>query len=207
MRTFLNVLKWLAAIVLSQIVTALVTGQPLVALVKREGLGRIFIYATVPAWAFSVAFFVAALGCIYLAPQLFRRRFIRREPNKLHFVPDARNSGWSARSNSQMQVRLVGTFIYEGKRDLILLKAFLKRTRPCTDWIVELYAENTSRPIRLETLGLRPHVPVKASVTMEVKPLVRTPGKPYKGPIRFLDQYNHVITTDAPIKLPYIGKP
>lgn len=207
MRTLLHVLKWLAAIVLSQIATALVTLQPLTGLVKLDGLSKIFIYATVPAWAFSIASFVAALGCIYLAPRLFRRRFLRRETNKLRFVPDAHNSGWSVRPNSQMQVRLAGTFIYQGKRDLILLKAFLKKTRPCADWIVELYAENTPRPIRLETLGLRPHMPVKACLSFEVKPLVRTPGKTYKGPIRFLDQYNRLVTTDASIKLRYLEKP
>lgn len=202
----MNALKWLAAIVLSQIVTALVAGQPLTALVKRDTLGGLFIHGAVPAWAFSVSCFVAMLGCIYVLPQFFHRRFLPRKPSKLHFVPDARNSGWSAGSNSQMQVKLAGTFLYEGKTDLILLKGFLNGTRPCADWRVELPGENDQRPIRLETLGLRPHMPVRAYVTLEVKPLVKAPGKAYKGSIRFLDQYNHVVTTDVPVKLPYIDK-
>lgn len=47
----------------------------------------------------------------------------------VYFVPDAHNNGWSIQSETLMEIRLGGTFTYDGPGTLTVLQAFLEDTR------------------------------------------------------------------------------
>ena len=114
-------------VIVTAIVTALITGQPLSGLSKFQGISRTFISGTVPAWGFALVLMAATLLGSFVLMELWRRR----KKIQIHFVPDGYNSGWSKLSETQMHVRIGGIFTYEGPQgNLRILKAYLSGTQP-----------------------------------------------------------------------------
>ena len=79
-------------VIVTAIVTALITGQPLSGLSKFQGISRTFISGTVPAWGFALVLMAATLLGSFVLMELWRRR----KKIQIHFVPDGYNSGWSS---------------------------------------------------------------------------------------------------------------
>ena len=197
--------KWLKEIVkavviagLSAIVTNLVTGQPLAGLTKLKGVSQLLFRLAVPAWAFALVLFVALFGAYHLVA-----RWVANRKGRVHFVADAHNSGW-AQSDTQMEIRLGGTFTYQGSGSLTLLNGFLKHTKPVTDMIVQQETPGLSQPVRLRELDLDAHVPVRAYVNLRLTPVRAKRGETLKGRLVFRDKYNRDYTFIA--NLPYIGQ-
>ena len=191
----------LVGIVVSSIVTAWISGQPLTGLTRLKGLFEIFIRGSVPAWIFAPIFLAALFGTQHFIA------FKLKHKKRLHFVPDAHNCGWSPVSGSVMFVRLGGTFTYEGQGSLSLLKCFLSRTQPTTDMLAEVDPiDGTARKLRVTRIDLPSSVPVKAFLNLRVTPLRGVPGKAYNSRLKFRDSYNRVYDV-GPVELPYAGPP
>jgi hypothetical protein len=52
----------------------------------------------------------------------------RTRMGKIHFVPDAYNNGWSKQHETEMNVRVGGTFTFTGPGDVKVLRASLRGT-------------------------------------------------------------------------------
>src|SRR5713226_627 len=115
-----NAATGLIGILASAIITAWITGQPLTGLTRIRGLYQTFIQSSVPAWAFALVFLIALFGIQYVFTHLPKHR----SKGKVHFIPDAHNCGWSKQTDADMNVRIGGTFTYDGPGELIVLRAY-----------------------------------------------------------------------------------
>jgi hypothetical protein len=190
----------LCGAVFSAIATLLISGQPLAGLTKLAGLSRTFLSSSVPAWVFAVVLFLALFGLYE-----FFAHFLKTRKSKgwVHFVPDSHNSGWS-QAGAVMEVRVGGTFTYEGIGMLTVLRAFLPETRLVTDMIATVIPSN-HQPIVVGNLDLTAHVPVRAIIHMRLTPVMGIPGKSFRGRVVFRNQFNKDFRFD--VDLPYLGAP
>ena len=151
-----NAITGLIGIVATAIITAWITGQPLTGLTKLGGIYQTFIRSSVPAWAFALVLLVALIGLYYALVNLPRRR----PKGTVHFVPDAHNNGWSRQTDKTMNVRVGGSFTYDGPGDLSIFRAFLKGTQPVTDMMAQVESSDGNgmigvSEIRLDTIPQR----------------------------------------------------
>jgi hypothetical protein len=190
---------FLLGAVVSAIVTNVITGQPLTGLVKLKGLYKTFIQSAVPAWGFALVLLVAVYGLYYFLTHMPKRR------GKVHFVPDAHNSGWARQSGSLMEIRIGGTFTYEGDGNLTILQAFLRGTQQVTDMNATVPIPNGSgKTVTVSQIDLQGRIPTWVLVQVRLKPGVGTPGQPLRSKVVLRDIYNRDFLI-GPIELPYIG--
>jgi len=201
-KLLINAAKGLIGITASSIITALITGQPLTGLTKVRGLYQTFIQSSVPAWAFALVFLFALFGIYYALTHLPKSR----AKGKVHFISDAYNTTWSKTTDEHMDVRLSGTFTYDGPGELIILKAFLQGTHPTTDIMATVdAADGSGRSETVPQLWLEAGVALRAFIWMRLKPVVGTPGKPLRRKVVFRDKFTRDFVI-GPIDFPCIGK-
>ena len=186
MKSAKSVAAWLIGILLSSIVTALITGQPLTGFLRLKGLYKTFVQSRVPAWSFALVFLIAIVGLYYA----FANWPKGLPKGKLHFMPDAYNCGWSRQSDTEMNVSIGGTFTYEAHSDLIVFQAFLKGTKPNTDLMPQVEASDGSgRMITVSDLWLRSLLAHKVYIHMHLTPIVGEVGKPLRRKLILRDKY------------------
>jgi len=191
----------LGSATISAIVTAWVTGQPLTRLTKINGLYQTFVKSTVPAWVFALLFLVALFGIYYSLTHLPKRR----PKGQVHFVPDAHNCGWAKQTDTQMSVRIGGTFTYDGSGTLVVLKAYLKGTEPTTDMVVQVEGPDGSPGmIPASELWLPAGLSQRTFMNLYLKPALGIPGKPFRRKLVLLDKFTREFPI-GPIELPYAG--
>ena len=202
MKLLVKAITGFLGIVVSAIITAWLTGQPLTGLTKLKGLYTTFIQSSVPAWAFALVLLVALFGIHYVLTHLPHRRV----KGKVHFVPDAHNSGWSKQHDTEMNLRIGGVFTHEGSGTLNVLTAHFKGTQPTTDMLAEVdLPSGTGRKVRVYTLTLPANIGVWGLVNLKLKPVRGTPGKPMKGTVVLVDNFRREFVI-GPIEFPYIGR-
>jgi len=203
-KLLINAATGLISIIASPIITAWITGQPLTGLVKVRGLYQTFIRSSVPAWAFALVFLIALFGVQYVFTHLPKRP----PKGKVHFIPDAYNTGWSQQpgNDTQRDVIRVGTFTYEGPGELVILRAFLKGTHPTTDIMVNVDApDGSGRYNQVSQLWLRANLAQRAFIHMILKPVVGTPGKMLRRKVVCRDKFTRDFLI-GPIDFPYTGR-
>lgn len=200
-KLLIGVGKALLFIVASAVITNLVSGQPIAGLVKLEGLYRSFVKSSVPAWSFAAVFLLALLGFYYAVGHLPNKR----PKGKVHFVPDAHNCAWAKQSENRMDVRLGGTFTYEGTGSVMLLKMSLKGTLPKTEMQCQVMAPD-GRMFPASQVNLNGHIPAPAMIQVYLSPLVGIPGQTLRRKIVFRDTYNRDFEV-GPVEFRYIGGP
>ena len=147
-------------LVVSATITAWLTGQPLTGLAKLRGLSQTFIKGrvTIPAWVFALGVAFLLWSAVSSLLHLIRRI----QKAKIHFVPDGYNTLWSRQTDSQINLRLGGTFTCEGgTEDLTILRAGLDST----DLVVFngiFIPRDGNREVPISELSLAPGVPVRA---------------------------------------------
>lgn len=189
----------LIGIIATVVVTRAITGEPLAGLTKLTGLYRTLAQGSVAAWAFALTFLAALCG-IYYASRHLPARFSK---GRVHFVPDAHNSGWARHSDTQIDLRIGGVFTYEGVGSVTLLKAFLRGTQPVTDMAAQILGWD-ARPIMVSRLHLQDGLPQPAVIQVYLAPVVGTRGEPLCGPLVLLDIYNRKFVV-GPVEFPYLG--
>lgn len=200
-KLLINAATGLLGIVVSAIITAWITGQPFTGLTKLKGLYQTFIQSSVPAWAFAVVFLIALFGIYYSITHASERR----PKGKVHFIPDAHNNGWAKQTDREIEVRIGGTFTYDGSGELVVLKAFLKGTQPTTDMIARMDMTNAFGKIEtVPELWLSGGRSQRAFISLRLTPVVGTPGKPMRRKLVLRDKLNRDFLID-PIDFPYIG--
>lgn len=200
-KLFVRAATGLISIVATAVITAWLTGQPLTGLTRIKGLYKTFIQSSVPAWTFALVFLAALLGIYYALTHLPNRR----PKGKVHFIPDAHNSGWSKQTATEMNVRIGGMFTYEGPATLMVLTARLKGTRPITDMLAQVDTrDGTGRTVRVYNLWLEPKIAVRGLVDLKVTPVLGIPGQPMRRKLVLRDNLNRDFVV-GPIEFPYNG--
>jgi len=196
-----KVLKGLVGIVATVVVTKLLSGEPLTGLTKLEELLPTLKNATVPAWAFAAALFVALFGLYETITHVVRGW---RPKGKVHFVPDTYNFGWAG-NDGRTDLRAGGTFTYDGVGTLIVASASLKGTKPKSNMMVQVMTGDGLGPtVSVNSLELRAHVPVRALLNLFLTPVKAERGKPLRGQLVLRDTYNQNYKIDA-VDWPWIG--
>jgi hypothetical protein len=195
-----NAATGLMGILASAIITAWITGQPLTGLTKIKGLYRTFIQSSVPAWAFALVLLVALTGIYYALTHLPKRR----PKGKIHFIPDAHNCGWSKQTDTEMNLRISGTFTYDGQGELIVLKAYLKGTQPTTDMAAQELTDYGGTTSVKNKLWLRSNIDLQVYMNLRLKPVVGNAGKSLRRKLIFLDKFSRPFPI-GPIDFPYVG--
>jgi hypothetical protein len=203
-KSSLGPLKALASIAATAVVTSWLSGQPLKGLTKLEGLYKTFIQASVPAWRFALAFLVALLGVYYFLTHLP----IWKSRGTVHFIPDAHNSGWSQQTRQEMNVRIGGTFTYEGPASTIqVVKAYLAGTQPTTDMLAQMEATDGTRAmIQMRDVWLTSNRAIRYLIDLKLKPVMGKPGQPLKCKLILLDTLRREFPVGS-IELPYTRPP
>lgn len=120
---------------------------------------------------------------------------------KIHFVPDRHNHGW-ARDNRRTDVRLGGTFTYEGTDTLMIVDAFVKELTP-----IDMYVQALDVAGSLVTrLNFQPHNPLRLVFNLINELISAERGKPMRFRVAFRDVYNRIYELD-PVDFPWIGGP
>jgi hypothetical protein len=202
MKLLVKAITGLLSIVATAIITAWLTGQPLTGLTKIKGLYKTFVQSAVPAWAFALVLLVALFGIHYVLTHLPHRR----PKGKVHFIPDAHNSGWSKQHDKEMNLRIGGVFTHEGSGMLDILTAHLKGTQPTTNMLAEVdVPDGTGRLVRVYSFSLPSNIGVKVLINLKLKPVKGTPGKPMTGKVVLVDNFRREFVI-GPIEFPYIGR-
>jgi pyrimidine deaminase RibD-like protein len=120
---------------------------------------------------------------------------------KIHFVPDRHTYGWS-RNEHRLDVRVGGTFTYDGTGTLVIVDAFVTDLK-LVDWYVQ--SLNTSGKL-VTRLAFQPHEPQALIFNLINEPTIAELGKPQAFRIALLDVYNRVHELDS-VVFPWIGPP
>lgn len=201
----------LVGVAAAAIVGALVLGQPLTGIAKLKslsgfaklnGLYKIVIVSSVPAWEFALLLMIALSIFLYALKHSPKRR----TKGKIHFLRDVYNTGWSKQHAKEMNVRMSGMFTYDGPDELIVLSAFLKGTELPLDFMVQVPApDGSAKLISTSQLWLREGVPQRALFNLRLTPVLGTPGKPLQKEMIFRDKFNRGFSIGT-VEFPYIGK-
>ena len=102
--------------------------------VVRRKVGICGSVATVssPTWVLLVL--AGVVSATYLVTYLVERNTTKLKKGKIAFFPDAYNNGWSKQNETQMNLRVCGTFTYSGGAgQVLIMKMYLKGTRSLDD--------------------------------------------------------------------------
>jgi hypothetical protein len=188
-------------VVVTTIITAELTGQPLSGLAKFQGLYQTLAARSVPSWAFALALLVASLSVGYLTKGFLNRP----RQGKIHFSTDVYNTYWSRRTDDEIQVSISGTFTYQGPPGgLIILKAFLNGTS-AIDFDVNQTMMGSSSPIPSKQLYLQGDNPQSAIVYLRLRTSTKKFSQTLRETVVFIDKFNRKFPV-GPIELPQRGK-
>jgi hypothetical protein len=194
-------LTGLVGIVATVVVTKLLSGEPLTGIAKLKGLVPTIKNATVPAWAFAAALFVALFGLYETSTHVVKAW---RRKGKVHFVPDTANFGWAG-NDGRTDLRAGGTFTYDGVGSLIIASASLKGTKLKSNMMAQiLTGDGLGSTVSVHTIELRAHTPVRALLNLWLTPVKAERGKPLRGQLVLRDTYNQNYKIDA-VDWPWIG--
>jgi hypothetical protein len=195
-------LTGLVGIVATVVVTKLLSGEPLTGLTKLKGILPTLLNATVPAWAFAVALFVALFGLYETVTHFLK---VRRPKGKVHFVPDKSNFGWAG-NDSRTDLTAGGTFTYDGRGTLIVASAFLKGTTLKSNMLARVLTGDGLGPtVQVNSLELQAHIPVRALLNLWLTPVKAERGKPLRGQLVLRDTYNRDFYIEA-VDWPWNGQ-
>jgi hypothetical protein len=189
-------------LVVSAIITAWLTGQPLTGLAKLRGLSQTFISGrvTIPAWVFTLAVAFLLWSAVAILLHLIRRP----RKAKIHFIPDGYNTLWSRQTDSQINLRLGGTFTCGGgTEDLTILRAGLAGT----DLVVFngiFIPRDGNYEVPISELSLAPGVPVRAVLDFRPADSTAERKKPLQREVILLDNRNRRFSLGQ-VQFPYSG--
>jgi hypothetical protein len=189
--------------VLTAVIVALLTGQPLAGLTKIQQISQIFLKTTVPGWLLACVVFVAIwLGYHGIASATFSRR----KTTRVHFVPDLPNCGWALSADKQvLDIRATGKFTANGPETLTILKMYIRKTEPASLIANIPRLDGSGRVHTVTELWLEPRTPTQAQVFLRLKPPQGTIGRPLSAQLILRDNYNRDFPVEK-LDFPYIGQ-
>jgi hypothetical protein len=95
-----------------------------------------------------VILMLALFGAYYALTHRPKRK------GKIVFIQDAHNNGWSKQNETEMNLRLGGSFAYTGAGNVHILKLFLKGTRPLNDLLLKLDVDGGGHMIQVKDIHL-----------------------------------------------------
>lgn len=189
-------------LVVSAIITAWLTGQPLTGLAKLRGISQTFIKGrvTIPAWVFALGVAFLLWSAVSSLLHLIRRP----RKAKIHFVSDGYNTLWSRQTDSEINLRLGGTFTCEGvTEDLTILRAGLDSSNLVV-FNGTFILGGGERTLPISQLSLAPGVPVRAVLDLRPANSTAKRKRPLKREVILLDNRNQRFSIGQ-VQFPYSG--
>lgn len=125
--------------------------------------------------------------------------------SKVHFVPDPYNNGWAG-NDKRTDIKVAGTFTYEGERKLTVVDAYLKGTTPRGRMTPQVLSDSGLRPVApVNSFELQAQVPLTLTLNLLAEPILADRGKSLKGQLVLRDNLNEEHEID-PADFLWIGQ-
>ena len=141
----------------------------------------------------------------YLATFLYEQHKGKTKKGKIDFFPDAYNNGWSKQHDTQMNLRICGTFTYSnGGEGVRIMHMYLKKTEPMDDlYPLILLPDRTT--VNVSEWVLLKDRPEKIMVDIRLKPVIGTPNSSLHAKLVLKDNTHREFVVGE-VDLPYLGR-
>lgn len=144
------------------------------------------------------------ISLTYLVTYLIDWRSTKPKKGKIAFFPDAYNNGWSKQHETQMNLRVCGTFTYSGGGERVLImKMYLKRTKSLDD-VHPQYIVRGGRTASTDDWFLNKDMPEKVIADLRLTPVIGEPRRPLRAKLVLRDNMHREFKVGE-FEFPYIG--
>jgi hypothetical protein len=154
------------------------------------------------AWILMVL--AGVVSATYLVTYLLERHTTKPKKGKIAFFPDSYNNGWSKQHETQMNLRVCGTFTYSGGAgQILIMKMHLKGTKSLDD-IHPQFIVKGGATVSADEWFLNKDMPEKVMVHLRLTPVIGTPKRPLRGKLILKDNMHREFKVGE-FEFPYIG--
>jgi hypothetical protein len=154
------------------------------------------------AWILLVL--TGVISATYLATYLLEWYTIKPKKGKIAFFPDANNNGWSKQHETQMNLRVCGTFTYSGgAARVLIMKMYLKGTNSLDDLHPQSIVHG-GRTVSVDVWYLNKDMPQKVIDDLRLTPVIGIPKQPLRAKLILKDNMHREFKVGE-FEFPYIG--
>ena len=154
------------------------------------------------AWILLVL--AGVISATYLVTYLVEWYTIKPKKGEIAFFPDAYNNGWSKQHETQMNLRVCGTFTYSGGAGrLLIMKMYLKRTKSLDDLHPQFIVHGGST-VSADEWYLNKDMPEKVIVNLRLTPVIGKLKQPLRAILILKDNIHREFKVGE-FEFPYIG--
>jgi len=144
------------------------------------------------------------VSATYLVTYLVERRSTKPKKGKIAFFPDAYNNGWSRQHDTQMNLRVCGTFTYSGGAgQVLILKMYLKGTRSLDD-VHPQFIVHGGATVSKDDWFLNEEMPQKVMIHTRLTPVIGEPKQPLRAKLILKDNMHREFNVGE-FEFPYLG--
>lgn len=144
------------------------------------------------------------ISATYLVTYLVQWQTTRQKRGRITFFPDAYNNGWSKRNETQMDLRVCGTFTYSGGAgQLLVMQMYLKGTKSL-DEVHAQYISHGARTASADEWYLNKNLPEKVMVHLRLTPVLGKPKEPLRAKLILKDNMHREFKVGE-FEFPYVG--
>lgn len=140
----------------------------------------------------------------YLVTYLIEWHATKPQKGKIAFFPDAYNNGWSKQHETQMNLRVCGTFTYSGGAgQVLIMKMYLKGTKSLDDVHPQFIVQG-GKTVSAYEWSLNKDMPEKVIVDLRLTPVIGKPKLPLRAKLVLKDNIHREFKVGE-FEFPYIG--
>jgi hypothetical protein len=154
------------------------------------------------AWILLVL--AGVISATYLVTYLIEWHAIKPKKGKIAFFPDANNNGWSKQHETQMNLRVCGTFTYSGGAgQVLIMKMYLKRTKSLDD-VHPQFIVHGGKTVSPNEWLLNKDMPEKVMLDLRLTPVIGKSKQPLRAKLILKDNIHREFKVGE-FEFPYIG--
>ena len=124
---------------------------------------------------------------------------------RIHFFPDAFNNGWSKQHDTEMNLRVSGTFTYsDGAERVLIMEMFLKGTKSIGGMQPQILLPDSSAKC-IADWWLQEDSPVRALTDLRLTPVIGKSKEPLRAKLILKDNLHRQFIVGE-VEFPYIGR-
>jgi hypothetical protein len=155
-------------------------------------------------WAWGGLVLSGVVSITYLASFTIEHLKGRKKRNRISFVADDFNHGWSKQHETEMNLRICGTITFSGdSQQLLILRVFLKGTKQIGGMMPQVIYPNSSA-ICSSDLWFDEGSPLKVLIDLRLTPVIGKPKEELKAELILQDNLNRKFSVGK-VVFPYIG--
>lgn len=156
------------------------------------------------AWAWGILILCGVISATYLMTYQVDRRLTKIKKGKIHFFADAYNNGWSTQHDTQMNLRVCGTFTFsDGAAEILIMKVYLKGTESLDDVHPQFIIRGGQTASADHWLMIKDS-PQKVMLHLRLKPVIGHPKRPLRAKLILKDHLHREFNVGE-VEFPYSG--